>query len=426
VQHGRFTYVLFFIGFLLLAPSSTLAADLQVSSDTIFRNFDRQAATGKKLTSDSAYEYLQLNYGDLKSTGLSLHVNGWGRINLADNYNNKDTAGELLHAYLQYVPVKQTFQLRAGRQYIFEGVARDSIDGIYVKTFLIPTVTVSAYGGSPVSLDTSNGRNGDFIYGGKLTHSLPKLYDVGLSYKYIADNSTRKEESLGTDLTLLFPWNISLLGHSVYNMISKDWGEHSYDMRFPLGPVTIQPFLQHFRYEGFFNNRSNTANPFRFLQGTGNTLTVVGTDVFYYPSEHEEFVLRFKNYDYKDRFKSSQFYSILAIKKLKILSEVGAEVGRMQGSNDENRYILSRGYFYWNTLHGFVTGDVMFVRYDKAIYTKRTSLFASVGIGKKFFNDRFSVKLSFDYSKDPYFDEDYRWMLKLNYLLDKTFSSLPR
>ena len=52
-------------------------------------------------------------------------------------------------------------------------------------------------------------------------------------------------------------------------------------------------------------------------------------------------------------------------------------------------------------------------------------LFRSVGIGKKMFNDRISVKLSFDYSKDPYFVEDYRWMLKVNYLLDKTLSSLP-
>lgn len=412
--------------FLLSVPSITPAADLQVTSDTIFRGFARRADTGKKLTSAPAYEYLQLDYGNLKSTGLSLHINGWGRINLADNYNNNDTAGELLHGYLQYVPVKQTYQLRAGRQYVFEGVARDSIDGIYGKLFLKPALTVSAYVGSPVSLDTSNGRKGDFIFGGKLTHSRPKLYDVGFSYKNVADNSTRKEESFGGDLTLLFPQNITLLGHSVFNLVSKDWQEHSYEMRFPFGPVAFQPFLQHFRYESFFNSRSNSANPFRFLQGTGNALTVVGTEAFWYPSEHEEFVLRFKNYDYNNRFRSSQFYSFLAIKRWKVLSEVGAEFGRMQGNEAENRYFLSRGYFYWNISPGFVTGDVMVAHYDRAIYTKNTSLFASVGIGKKWFNDRLNVKLSFDYSKDPYFNEDLRWMLKINYLLDKSFSSLPR
>ena len=409
--------------FLLWPPAPAPAAELHVVSETILRGFERQSAAGEKLKAFPAYEYLQLDFNNIESTGLSLHLNGWGRLNLGDNYNQGNTEDELLHAYLQYVPVENPFQFRAGRQYIFEGVARDSIDGFYLKSYLNPAITVSGYAGSPVSLDTINGRNGDLIFGGKVTYYRPKFFDAGVSYRRVADDGNRKEEMLGTDLTVLFPRDISLIGHSAYDLVSQKWGEHSYDMRIPWGPVTFQPFLHRFRYESFFTKDS--ANPFRFLKGTENTLTVVGTEAFWYPSDHEEFVLRFKNFDYDQRFKNSQLYSLLAVKKWKILSEVGAELGRMQGSDAENRYLLSRGYFYWNLAPGFVTADLMYVHYDEPIYTENSSLFASVGVGRKLLDDRLSVKLSFDYSKDPYLDGDYRSMLKVDYHLDKTFGTPP-
>lgn len=417
------TLLLLAVGLLLLTPSASPAAELHVVSDTIMRGFDRQVENGKKLNAVPVYEYLQLDYGSLKSPGLSLHAGGWGRLNLGDNYNDRNTAGEFLHAYLQYLSPGRDLLLRAGRQFIFEGVARDNIDGLYVKSDLVPTVVFSAYAGSPVTLGESNGRKDDLILGGKLSHARSGLYDLGFSYKYMADGGRRDEETIGTDLTLLLPGSIYLLGHSAYNLVSSGWKEHSYELRLPLKQVTLQPFFQHFSYADYFNNRSNSANPFRFLQGSDNSLTVAGTEAFWYPSEQEEYVLRFKNYDYDKRFSSSQLYSLLVIRKWKIHSEVGAEFGRMQGNDAENSYYLGRGYFFWNIAPYFVTGDLMFVNYDRAIYDKDTSLFASLGGGARFFNDALNVKLSFDYSNDPYFDADYRWMLKLSCPIDTTFGT---
>lgn len=422
----RLSLFILISGLLALTPSPGRTADLKVASETILRGFDRQAADGKKLSAVPAYEYLQLDYGNLKSPGLSLHANGWGRGNLGDNYNDGNTAGELLHAYLQYLSPGRDYLLRAGRQYVFEGVARDSIDGVYGKAYLTPSVALSMYAGSPVALDTSNGRQGDFMFGGKLAYSKPGQYDAGISHKYISDNGSRHEESLGTDFTLLLPGDITLLGHSELNLMTTGWREHSYEMRLPVKQFVFKPFFQHFRYEDYFSQRSNSSTPFRFLQATGNSLTVVGTEANWYPSEHEEYVLRFKNFEYDHRFGDSQLYTLLAVWKWNILSEVGAEFGRMQGSNLENRYYQGRGYFFWNIFPGFVTGDVMYVSYDQAIYKKNSSLFASVGGGVKFINNALSVKMSFDYSSDPYFDQDYRWMLKLSYLLDKTFDGSGR
>ena len=418
----RCTLLVLFSGFLALAPLPSQGADLRVASETIMRGFDRKTGDGKNLTAVPVYEYLQLDYGNFRSPGLSFHANGWGRGNLGDNFNSNDMAGQLLHAYIQYVPPNRDYLLRAGRQYIFEGMAKDSIDGIYGKAYLTQSVTLSIYGGSPVVLDTTNGRKGDFIFGGKLSYSKPGLFDAGLSHKLISDNGSRHEDSLGSDLTLLLPGNITLLGHSALNLMTSGWKEHSYELRLPWRQFVVQPFIQHYNYEDYFGKRTNVANPFRFLQGTGNSLTVAGTEAFWYPSEHAEYVFKFKNYEYDQRFGSSQLYSLLAIWKHNIHSELGVEFGRMQGSNAENRYSQGRGYFFWNLSPGFVTGDVMYVDYDESIYKINSSLFTSLGAGARFFNNALSLKLSFDYSSDPYFDEDYRWMFKLNYILDKTFA----
>lgn len=407
---------------LLLCASPSGAEQLSLASETIFRGFQRDRNDGSKADAAPVYEYLQLNYATQKIPGLSLHLNGWGRLNLADNYNNETTEGRLLHAYLQYSPPKQTYQLRAGRQYIFEGVARDNLDGMYGKFLVYPNTTVSAYAGVPTMLDNANGRKSDLIYGGKLIYGAPGRYDAGISYKHTLDNGARREHVLGGDLVVNFPLNITLLGHSTYDLISSSWGEHSYEMRLPFGPVTFQPFLQRFRYTSYFSNRRNSVPPFRFLEESGNTLTTAGADLFWYPSDRGEFILRFKNYDYQNRFKPSQYYSLVATKRWNILSEAGGEIGRMQGDEDRNRYLLTRAYVYWQFAPGFVTGDVTYVLYDRSIYGKSSSLFASIGFGTGFLKDTLKLKVSFDYSNDPYFDADYRFMVKLNYLLDRNFA----
>ena len=422
---GKIAFMAAILGLIMATPMASAAAEFSLASETIFRGFRRNADDSQTHTPMPAYEYLQLNSGDLDKPGMSLHINGWGRLNLADSADERNSAGELLHAYLQYVPPKQTYLVRAGRQYVFEGVARDSLDGVYGKYLAIPAVTLSAYAGVPVALETGNGRQGDLILGGKATYSRSKYYDAGLSYKLLTDNGNRREETFGADLGLSFPKHISLIGHTTYNLINNTWGEHSYEARIPFGPVKFQPFLQHFSYTSYFNSRGTTGTPFRFLNGTENSLTITGAEAFWYPNEAQEYVLRFKNYDYSTRFKPSQFYSMLATKRWKVLSEAGLEVGRMQGGDMENRYLLTRGYIYWTLAPGFITGDLMYVHYDRSIYGKNSSLFASIGVGRAFFDKALSVKMSMDYSKDPYVNEDIRFMVKLDYRMDRIFNKLP-
>ena len=67
----------------------------------------------------------------------------------------------------------------------------------------------------------------------------------------------------------------------------------------------------------------------------------------------------------------------------------------------------------------FFSADVLMTYYDEDIYSKDSSLFVSLGGGKRFLNDALSVKISGDYSQDPYFDDDLRGMVTMSYVYDK-------
>ena len=92
----------------------------------------------------------------------------------------------------------------------------------------------------------------------------------------------------------------------------------------------------------------------------------------------------------------------------------------MNGDTDETRYLLTRAFFYWNmpsilSRLGFITGDAMYVHYDEEIFGQNYSLWLSLGGGMRFFDDALEVKLSGDWSNDPFFDSDIRGLLKIQY-----------
>ena len=412
--------------FCLLVPTAGEAAELRVASDTLLRYFERdRKADGKTVGIAPAYQYLQMDYGALNEPGLSVHAYGWGRANLGDSLDKRtwdaalqqDTAGEFLYGYLQYLRPARDLQVRLGRQYLFEGVANESFDGLYVRADILPSVELSAYAGSPVAVESSKGRSGDRLYGARLYHGKTGSYSLGVSYKFLADDGIRDMEVLGGDLSLSLPGGISLLGRSSLNLVTGGVGEHSYEARFFLGPMEIRPLFQRYRYSDYFNKGARSALLFRYL--ADNTITMAGTEAFWYPGEQWEVGLRFKNYDYDKRLGSARSYTALVTWKRNILSEIGVEAGLTDGSDDRNRYFLGRAYAYWNLAPAFLTGDLVLAHYGRPVYGKEQSLFASVGTGVRLAGQRLSLKLSCDYSDDPYFDKDIRFTLVASYQFDR-------
>lgn len=414
---------LFWLGLfaVICGPLPVSAVELNVKSDTLLRFFERDTATEKDATVMPVYEYLQLDIETPDEPGLAFHLSGWGRGDLADNdYFSDSTSGELLYGYLEYSAELARFNARLGRQYVFEGVANEAVDGLRISSDLGPFFSGSFYAGQPVALDSEQGRSGDSIYGMRLANHMGGKYDMGVSYKKIRNDGDDDEELAGIDLSVYLPFNINLYGSSAYNLDSEDWGEHSYELSAHVGSVSIRPYFQKFKYEDYFGTGANSANPFRFLADTGEELTVVGTDLTFLLGDAWTLVGKAKHYDYRVLDDSSQYFSAQAIWSGEGHSQMGGEFGYMNGDTAQNDYYLVRFDSYWDQFPtgcpiAFVSGDIVYVGYDQDIYGEDSSLFISLGVGKKLLDDALTLKFSGDYSSDPYFDHDLRGMLTASY-----------
>jgi hypothetical protein len=404
-------------------PASSFGAQVHFQSDTLLQAFQRDTATEQDATVLPGYEYLQLDAGALDDYGLAFHFYGWGRADLADsNYFDDSTDGKLLYGYLEYRRPVNRFSVRLGRQYVFEGVANEAVDGLRVSSDIGDYFSLSLYGGLPVALDTEKGRSGDSIYGGRLSHHFGTQYEVGLSYKAIANDSDTAEKMIAVDMSAFLPANMSFYGYSAYNSETNGWAEHNYELRIPIASVTLRPYFQHFAYQDFFGTGANAIGPFRVLANTDEALTAYGLDALWQIDSAWTLGAKTKFYDYKQKDSAETFSVQLTWAGDK--TQFGGEIGRtFADSTAGNDYTLARLFGYCEAMAGrswvdFVDSDVLLAHYDESIYGKDSSLFVSLGTGKHFLDKTLTVKISGDYSRDPYFDNDLRGMLTLAYVYD--------
>ncbi len=418
------TLVLAILG-IKLSPLPSAASELKLTTDTILRGYERDTTSQKDIAVVPIYQYLEIDYGALSETGFSLHANGWGRSDLGDrDFFPDNETGELLYGYLEYTTDSYNLSTRLGRQYVFEGPASESIDGIRVQGEAAP-FTFSGFAGLSVALGEDNGSSGDLAYGGSLHHNWQNFNKLGLSYKQVKSDSSRDEESAGIDIFLALPGNTDLTVLSTCNLVTDDWSEHFIEARIYLDQFDIRPYFHLYQFEDYFSPGTNSANPFRFLAGTNEELTLFATDLSKVSDSGWNYGGRIKYYDYSIRQDNSFYLSGLTSWQGEELTQAGFELGLMDGDAPESKYYIVRLNSYWDqvpwvedpNLPRFVSADLVLVSYDMPIQNEDTSLFVSLGTGWRFLEDAMEFKLSIDYSSDPFFDSDLRSMMLLTYKL---------
>jgi hypothetical protein len=414
--------VVFYTVVLLFSYSieTAKAANISIRSETMVRFFERNTRSKNDALIVPAYQFLEIDWGETGVNSLTFHANGWGRIDLTDNdYFEDQSDGELLYGYLQYQSVEKGIFARLGRQAVVAGVANESLNGLYLKAAFNPAIDISVYGGSPVSLDNTDGHDGDSIYGGRLGFRLAARYNFGVSYKMIRNDSTDAEEMAGVDIGLSFD-KLFITGASSYNLITDGFAEHSYEALFSYAENRFNLFYQHYTFEDYFDTGANNANPFRIMAQTSEKLSTYGLDITHnFPNSVEGGIKLARN-DY-DHGNASNYGALVVEWYGEDLSGIGGEFGVSRGGeNDQNDMVLARIYGYkeitGNRLIDQLSCDLLYAKYGDSIYGEDTSVFVSLAGSRKIVLDNLRLKLSADYESGPYFDDDYRGMVSLIYL----------
>ncbi|MEJ2155691.1 MAG: SPOR domain-containing protein [Desulfobacteraceae bacterium] len=390
-----------------------LPGTFNFSSQTTLQALQRDTSTGEDSMVLPLYEYIRLDYGNTEEGGLAFHAYGWGRSDLADSAYFEDTSdGELLFGYLEYSKPYSDLHLVLGRQLIFAGVTNDTVDGLRFSAGLGDMLTATLFGGVTYAADDAKA---DTTYGSRIAFHPRPAYVVAISYQDTAAEGD-PDQRAGVDFS--FNWSdwITVQGLSSYNLDSGDWREHQYSAALRYKAITLEPAYQFFSYKDYFDVGKEENNLFHFLKDTDEQVAIAGADFHYQWTFPVRLSGRYHQYTYSIRQEKADYYAALIGVDLSKGSQLGGEVGRMDGESDDNIYALYRIYFYWADPLGFgssafVSGDAIFQNYDAPVYGKDYASYFSLSGGMRLFDDRLEVKLTGTYSQDPYFDDNMEGLL---------------
>jgi hypothetical protein len=387
-------------------------ADIDMHTDTIVRDFEQRANGGEVELVLPIYGYLSIDYDGAEQGGLSFHLYGWERKDSADSdLLMAGPEGELYYGHFGYQKPDNQFDVSVGHRYFFAGGANQSVDGLRLTAGIGPDRATNIFRSLSVDYQDQHGGRTDPTYGTRLAHHIAEQYEIGLFYQKTDADGDLSEEKAGADFLLhLGPW-LTLTGLSSYNIDSEDWREHRYDARFLVSHLMIEPSFQYVSYQDYFGKGNPQSNIFHFLQNEEEILAISGTDIVWQGLGGVDIGVRGRHYDYDIRQESALYMAGLLTVNTSSGSQIGIEIGRMDGETADNLYDLYRGYFYWQQplrikTQGFISGDALYVAYDAPVYGEDKSIQYSLSAGRRFFDNRMETKLSGIFSQDPYFNSD--------------------
>jgi len=195
------------------------AADLSGSLTTLAYSQQRFDVNGDA-DQLPLYEFLALDVRDLGVAPLSLHVDGFAKLDLRERTFGHDLDGTLTYAYLQWHDRAAGIDLRAGRHFVRQGVATEYLDGASVDWLAGHGVGLSLFGGQQVDSD-SGGNTGDLEGGGRLFWR-QRRFEIGLSAMKAYDNDQTAFTRVGIDGWGSLGWGITTSGHAFWDWISEE------------------------------------------------------------------------------------------------------------------------------------------------------------------------------------------------------------
>lgn len=410
------TGVLLFVMILLLAPTAVSAAEMAGTSNTYLQS--RESMAGSKLL--PLYEYLDFTVQDLGKESISVHFGGWMGYDLQDDSfgNDKKKGSDLQYGYVSYRAKERNAIVNLGRVMVFEGVAAERMDGVYARTDLMGGFGISVFGGAPVETGADLPGNSS-IYGGRVSHQNAGLYTVGLSYLNEDKNSDIWRREGGIDLSVRPMNKVEITGGSKYNFQTVGWMEHSYYLMFgPFDKLRVNAEATRINYEDYF--AATTSNVFKMTPGgpldPKEKVNILGPEVFYAINNNWAVSADYKSYSY-DIAGSASYYGVKATFRTPKNYSAGLSIHKMDGETNRLQYDEYRIYASKKIDKIDVAVDLLDVKYKEPVNDVASAYSATLAAGYEL-SQKLKLGADVEYSKNPDFDKDVRFLLKLNYRFD--------
>lgn len=408
----RMTALLLSVSIFVFTPLVSSAFELAGESRAYLQS--RETIDSNRLT--PLYEYLDFTIQDMGSDYVSFHFGGWLRYkDDRDQAFSKRLNGDLQYAYMSYKKGTANAVVNLGRLFVVEGVALEQIDGIYARTDLKSGFGAAAFGGVPVETDFDK-RSGDWIYGGRITHRVPGLYQIGVSYLKERNDEADFREETGVDVWVLPMKKLEISGRSSYSNFASGWMEHVY--RVTLGPFSnlrLTPEVSWVDYKNYFT--SATSNAFNFLStivDPNEEVLILGGEAHYTVNPNLSVSADYRNYSYDIAGNADYFGGKVGYSLPKSWG-AGLSLHRMSGETDKLKYTELRVYAYKKLGKAAdVTADFFNVSYDERINGVKNAYAAVVAVGYNLTKNA-RVAADIEYAHNPLFDKEVKAFLKFLY-----------
>lgn len=413
---------------LAVAPNAISAREIHTEATTIIRFEERDLGSEQKDMVPFT-QYLGLDVTKLADGNLSLHLHGWGRVDLDEtSYGDDKNSGDLSYGYLRYRFTNVEGDIRAGRFFVREGIVNEQVDGFSARTDLPLGFNLSIFGGATVHKkdlynESSDGK-GDYVTGGRLSYRYKGLLDIGISGVYeeeapiLADHVNGSNRKVGGDIWFAPHRAIELVGHSSYNTETNEIAEHRYLLNLrPAKDLIIS---------GEFSDQRDQSLLFTWAMFSAPRINpddksrITGVTVSYDAAKQATLSLHYKHYD-REAGSADRYGGDLKLNFLDNSLRTGVgyfyldadDVFAIPGTTSAS-YHNVRAYAMHDTKSYFASVNALWQIFDEDIRNEDSSYEASLSLG---YHLTPSLALSGDisYGKTPEYQDETKGLVRLTY-----------
>lgn len=253
-----------------------------------------------------ATQFLGIDATKLGTEGLSMHLFGWGSMDLkeASFPDGKKKDGELTYGYMKYRFATANAEIKAGRFAVSDTGSVEQIDGMRGRADLKGGFTLSFFAGTPVlykpgepAADRDYAFQRDIIFGTRLGMRVPGAGEFGISYLQdgskaamnlpVPSNTDYTRKHLGFDVRFLPFSTVDLAGRTVVDVASHPgvqkavnpsrFAEHDYSLSVRASESIL--VNANFVERNFLSYYAGTTMPSLFRQDEKGMFNAIGGNV---------------------------------------------------------------------------------------------------------------------------------------------------